>query len=93
MPGRQRMNRSHGQQIRQAIKQLNEAEIPVRAREAEELLSQILGALTDLEAPLVQLIEKGHAPHSDGDERETPVTARMYLRQLCKAIGHALGED
>jgi hypothetical protein len=91
--GKQRMNRSHGQQIRQAIKQLNEAEIPVRAREAEELLSQILGALTDLEAPLVQLIEKGHVPHPDGDERETSAIARRSLKQLRNAIGHALGED
>ncbi len=93
MPRRQRMNRTHAEQIHRAIKQLQEADVPASAQDARDLLAEVHDALKDLEAPLVALIRKGHVPHQDGDEQETPNTAQRHLRQLMRAIRHALGQD
>ena len=92
MPRRQRMNRTHADQIQRAIKQLQEADVPAGQQDARELLAVIHDALKDLEVPLVELIRKGNVPHPDGDEQETPATAQRHLRQLRNDIRHALRE-
>jgi hypothetical protein len=87
------MNRHQLDQLRSAIRTLQEAEAPAGQADAQELLFEIHHAFKDLEQPLVELIEKGKINHPDGDSDELPTIVRSQLRKLQEAILHALGED